>query len=152
MHPGIIAQIVISLVITIADIKCSLRTLVIDVVRAWLIRHHEDLVVLAIPFDFIYAHCWMVHIEHLKFAVMIASLEYQLLAVLPLKSGLVDIVGLGIDHGIVPSSILEHHGGELGEGIGHMDGAIICLDSHLLMVAIHVNVRVRNLSHTHPPL
>lgn len=100
------------------------------------------MIVCAIPPDALKAKGSMTDVECLKFVIFVSAVEDVLRIVFPSQAVVHDILGFGVDDGIVAPTVLHDYGCKLAFRVGHGDVAIVELHGHLLMSAVDVAVGV----------
>ena len=88
-------------------------------------------------------------VEHLEFAVFVASGEDKIAVVVPHQSVAAYILWLGIDHRVVPSLVLQYDGTYLRGMVGDAQSPIVHTHAHLLMAVVDVDVGVTGDAEAH---
>ena len=99
-------SVVIFDVVAVANIESTVGILIVDVAAARFIGPEIGLIHGAIPVNPFHAHGGVVEAEEFEFAIFVSCRENQVTVVQPLQSVGCGVLWLGIEHGIVPSSVL----------------------------------------------
>ena len=100
------------------------------------------MIITAIPVYSLNTHCRMVNRKTFKLAVVIACIEYETTAMLPLKPVTKNELRFHIHAGIIPVSILQDYRFDLVVGSNDRKIAVFEFHFNLLMCPIEINIRI----------
>ena len=148
MSENVIRRIVILKIIAISYIESAISILVVNITLTWLVCPNHGVIVFTIPRYCFYTEGRMFWVKNFKLSIFIAAIKDEVATMIPTQPITHQILWLGVDNSIIPSSVLHHHSFYLC--FWRCDSKISIFQIHRYLLMTFVDVVVGIGSHRKP--